>query len=84
MGIYSCLGITLDQVRDSLYNGVSGIRFDPVRKEHGFRSGLTGWVPEPDLKKELPRSQRVYMPQQAQYADSQRGIIPAGRIILFL
>ena len=68
MGIYSCLGITLDQVRDSLYQGVSGIRFDPLRKEHGFRSGLTGWVPDPDLKKELPRSQRVYMPLQAQYA----------------
>ena len=68
MGIYSCLGVTLDQVRDSLYQGVSGIRFDPLRKEHGFRSGLTGWVPEPELKKELPRSQRVYMPLQAQYA----------------
>ena len=31
MGIYSCLGVTLDQVRDSLYRGVSGIRFDPLR-----------------------------------------------------
>ena len=68
MGIYSCLGQDLETVRESLYRGVSGIRFEPLRKEHGFRSGLTGWVPEPDLKAELPRNQRVYMPQQAQYA----------------
>lgn len=68
MGIWSCLGQTLDQVRDSLYLGRSGIVFDPVRKEMGFRSALTGLVPLPDLKKELPRSQRVYMPEQALYA----------------
>ena len=41
MGIYSCLGTTLDEVRDSLYNGKSGIVFDPERKEMGFRSALT-------------------------------------------
>lgn len=68
MGIYSCIGQDLETVRDSLYNCVSGIRLDPLRKEHGFRSGLTGYVPAPNLKAELPRSQRVYMPQQAQYA----------------
>ena len=68
MGIYSCIGQTLDSVRDALYQGVSGIKFDALRKEHGFRSGLTGSVPAPDLKKELPRSQRAYMPEQAQYA----------------
>ena len=68
MGIYSCIGQKLDSVRDALYQGVSGIKFDALRKEHGFRSGLTGCVPAPDLKKELPRSQRAYMPEQAQYA----------------
>ncbi|MBQ0122592.1 MAG: beta-ketoacyl-[acyl-carrier-protein] synthase family protein [Bacteroidales bacterium] len=68
MGIYSCLGTTLDEVRDSLYYGKSGIILDQARKEIGFRSGLTGYVPSPDLKKELPRSQRVYMPEQAKYA----------------
>lgn len=68
MGIYSCLGTTLDEVRDSLYYGKSGIILDQARKEMGFRSGLTGYVPSPDLKKELPRSQRVYMPEQAKYA----------------
>jgi len=68
MGIWSCLGTTLDEVRDSLYNGRSGIVFDSVRKELGFRSALTGLVPEPQLKGELSRSQRVFMPQQAQFA----------------
>ena len=56
MGIYSCLGTTLDEVRDSLYTGKSGIVFDAERKEMGFRSALTAYVPEPDLKKELSRS----------------------------
>ena len=68
MGIYSCLGKTLDEVRDALYNGKSGIIFDPVRKEMGFRSALTAKIEVPDLKKELGRSQRVYMPEQAKYA----------------
>ncbi len=68
MGIYSCLGTSLDEVRDSLYYGKSGIVYDPERKEMGFRSALTGKVVVPDLKKELSRSQRVYMPEQAKYA----------------
>ncbi len=68
MGIWSCLGNTLEQVRDSLYYGKSGIVLDPERKTMGFRSGLTGLVPKPELKGELPRSQRVYMPEPAQYA----------------
>ena len=68
MGIYSCLGKTLEEVRDSLYEGKSGIIFDPVRKEMGFRSALTAKLEVPDLKKELSRSQRTYMPEQAKYA----------------
>ena len=68
MGIYSCLGKTLEEVRDSLYYGKSGIIFDPVRKEMGFRSALTAHLEIPELKKELSRSQRVYMPEQAKYA----------------
>ena len=68
MGIYSCLGADLDQVRDSLYTGKSGIIFDPTRKEMGFRSALTSHLEVPDLKKQLSRSQRVYMPEQAKYA----------------
>ena len=68
MGIYSCLGKTLDEVRDSLYNGKSGIIFDPVRKEMGFISALTGHVEKPNLKGVLSRNQRVYMPEQALFA----------------
>lgn len=68
MGIYSCLGKNLDEVRDSLYTGRSGIILDPVRKEMGFRSGLTAFIEVPDLKGQLSRNQRVYMPEQAKYA----------------
>jgi 3-oxoacyl-[acyl-carrier-protein] synthase-1 len=35
MGIYSCIGKNLDEVRNSLYKGKSGIVLDPVRKEYG-------------------------------------------------
>lgn len=68
LGIYSSIGKNIEEVTNSLFNGKSGIILDPLRKEFGFRSGLTGWVDEPDLKGVLPRSQRVYMPQQAKYA----------------
>lgn len=68
MGIWSCLGKSLDEVRDSLYTGRSGIVFDPIRKEMGFRSALTAKVDIPELKGILSRSQRAYMPEQAKYA----------------
>ena len=68
LGIYSCLGRTLETVREALYEGHSGIVLDPLRKEMGFRSGLTGHLELPDLKQELPRPLRVYMPEPAQYA----------------
>lgn len=68
MGIYSCIGQNLDQVRDSLYGGVSGIGLDPARKELGYRSSLTGIVPRPDLKKALDRRKRVCLPVQGEYA----------------
>ncbi|MEE1062715.1 MAG: beta-ketoacyl synthase N-terminal-like domain-containing protein, partial [Paludibacteraceae bacterium] len=68
MGIYSCLGKTLDEVRDSLYTGKSGIIFDQERKDMGFRSALTSKLEIPDLKKELSRQQRQFMPEQAKYA----------------
>ncbi len=68
MGIYSCLGKNLAEVKESLYNGKSGIILDQARKEMGFRSGLTAYLEIPDLKKELSRSQRSFMPEQAKYA----------------
>ncbi len=68
MGIYSCLGKNMEEVRESLYTGKSGIVFDPARKEMGFRSALTAFLEVPDLKGVLSRNQRVYMPEQGKYA----------------
>ena len=68
MGIYSCLGLNLQEVKDSLYNGKSGIVFDQERKDFGYRSGLTGMVPEPDIKKLLKRRQRLSMGQESRFA----------------
>src|SRR6188768_2581063 len=68
MGIYSCIGKNLDEVRDSLYRGRSGIVIDPLRKEYGYRSGLTGFVEKPDLKVILDRRARIMLPDQGEYA----------------
>ena len=68
MGIWSCLGTTLDEVRDSLYMGRSGIIFSPERKAAGFRSALCADIPRPDLKPFVSRNQRQFMPEEAQYA----------------
>ncbi len=68
MGIWSCLGTTLDEVRDSLYAGRSGIVYSPERKEAGFRSALCADIPRPDLKPFIPRGPRQFMPEEAGYA----------------
>ena len=68
MGIYSCLGTSLNEVKESLYKGKSGIGIDPERKEFGFRSALTGIVPKPDLKNLLSRRQRISMGQETEFA----------------
>ena len=68
MGIYSCIGKNLDEVKESLYKGKSGIILDPVRKEYGYRSGLTGFVDKPELKGKLDRRARIMLPEQGEYA----------------
>ena len=68
MGIWSCLGTNLDQVRDSLFAGKSGIGIDPARKEYGYRSLLTGIVEQPVLKGLLDRRLRAGMSEEAEYA----------------
>ena len=68
MGIYSCLGTTMEQVQEALWQGKSGIVFDAERKDMGFRSALTAKLEIPELKKELSRAQRINMPEQAKYA----------------
>lgn len=68
LGIYSCIGINLDEVRQSLYEGKSGIVVDQERKQFGYRSGLTGFVQKPVLKGILDRRARVMLPEQGEYA----------------
>ena len=68
MGIYSTIGKNLEEVRDSLYHGKSGIVLDPYRKELQFRSGLTGMIERPILKGILPRRMRVGLAEQGEYA----------------
>lgn len=68
MGIYSCLGTSLEEVKDSLQQGKSGIIFDEERKTFGFRSALTGAVPQPNLKHELNRRQRISIGEETEYA----------------
>lgn len=68
MGIYSCIGTNLAEVKESLYKGKSGIVFDPERKDFGFRSALTGKVDPPDLKKSLSRRQRISIGEEGAYA----------------
>ena len=68
IGIYSCIGISLEEVKNSLYEGKSGIILDQERKEFGYRSGLTGFVPKPDLKNLLSRRQRISMGEESEYA----------------
>ena len=68
MGIWSTLGQTLDQVRDALYEGKCGTVVDAQRKELGFRSALTSFVPCPELKGELSRQARSTMGEPSLYA----------------
>ncbi|ASK30943.1 beta-ketoacyl synthase [Chryseobacterium sp. T16E-39] len=68
MGIYSCIGTSLEEVKESLYQGKSGIVLEQERKDFGYRSGLTGQVPKPDLKGLLNRRQRVSMGEESEYA----------------
>ena len=68
MGIYSTIGKSLDEVKNSLFEGKSGIIYSPERKEFGYRSALTGWVENPDLKDLLARRQRVTMGRESEFA----------------
>ncbi len=68
IGIYSCIGKTLSEVSVSLHRGRSGIILDPLRKEMGYRSGLTGVVERPVLKGILDRRARIMLPEQGEYA----------------
>tara|TARA_B100000427_G_scaffold321784_1_gene322866 strand:+ start:516 stop:1736 length:1221 start_codon:yes stop_codon:yes gene_type:complete len=68
IGIYSCIGINIDEVTKSLRKGLSGIIFDVNREKFGYRSTLTGHVDNPDLKKFLSRRERTSIGQEGSFA----------------
>lgn len=68
IGIWSCIGTNLEEVKNSLYNGISGIGIDPGRKTYGYRSALTGIVPRPKLKGLLDRRTRMGLSEEAEFA----------------
>ena len=69
MGIWSCLGTDIETVRQSLFEGKSGIGLQPERLEYGYRSGLSGIVETPVITKQmLDRHTRAGMSEEAQYA----------------
>ena len=68
-GIWSCLGTDIETVKQSLFEGKSGIGLQPERIEYGYRSGLTGIVETPVITKQmLDRHTRAGMSEEAQYA----------------
>ena len=68
MGIWSCLGTTIEEVKESLYNGKSGIGIEEVRLEYGYQSALTGIVKKPVLKGLIDRHLRRGLSEEADYA----------------
>nr|MDA3953395.1 beta-ketoacyl synthase N-terminal-like domain-containing protein [Bacteroidales bacterium] len=68
MGIYSTIGKNIEEVNKSLYVGASGVGFEQLRKDLGFRSGLTGIIERPDLKGKLKRRQRIGLAEEGEYA----------------
>jgi 3-oxoacyl-[acyl-carrier-protein] synthase-1 len=68
MGIWSCLGKNVDEVKQSLFDGKSGIGVEPERLEYGFHSALTGIVERPILKGKIDRRLRIGLSEEAEYA----------------
>lgn len=68
IGIWSCLGKNVEEVKESLFAGRSGIVLDQERLDYGYHSGLTGLVARPNLKKELDRRVRMGMSEESEYA----------------
>ena len=54
IGIVSCIGNTIKDVTDSLYNAKSGITFSKEQKELGFRSHVHG-KPQINLEEKIDR-----------------------------
>lgn len=67
IGITSCLGITQDEVANSLKQGRSGIRFNESYAENNFRSHVSGSV-DIDLSAHIDRKTIRFMGNAAAYA----------------
>jgi 3-oxoacyl-[acyl-carrier-protein] synthase-1 len=70
MGITSCLGLTLEDVKNSLFEAKSGITFQEDFDELGIKSTVAG-VPdlsEDDFKELIPKAALRFMGQNARYA----------------
>ena len=68
MGIYSCIGKNKEEVKNSLYNGISGIGIEPLRTEMGYRSPLTGILEVPNLKGQIDRRLRAGLAEEGIFA----------------
>lgn len=68
MGIWSCIGTSIEEVKESLYQGKSGIGMDEARLTYGYQSALTGIVRAPVLKGLLDRHARRGFSEECDYA----------------
>ena len=68
MGIYSCIGKNKEEVKESLYNGKSGIGIEPLRTDMGYRSPLTGILEVPNLKGQIDRRLRAGLAEEGIFA----------------
>ncbi|RAP41002.1 beta-ketoacyl-[acyl-carrier-protein] synthase I [Rhodovulum viride] len=66
MGIISPIGNSTAEVEASLRAGRSGIRFEPVYAENGFRSQVAG-IPQIDLEASIDKRQLRFMGAGAAY-----------------
>ncbi len=67
IGIISCLGNNQDEVKESLYNGRSGITFKEEYQDLGFRSQIAG-TPAINLSEHIDRKILRFMGGAAAYA----------------
>jgi 3-oxoacyl-[acyl-carrier-protein] synthase-1 len=68
MGIISSLGLGKDAVLNALKNNTSGIKFNPKYEELGFRSQVSGELPEFDYKEIIDRKMARFMADSAIYS----------------
>ena len=70
MGITSCLGNTLDDVKDSLYNCKPGIKFSEEYAEKGIRSQVCARpdLTAADFKELIPKASLRFMGENAKFA----------------